>query len=347
MLPPGFPLAQVRRRLRRWYADNRRDLPWRRTRDPYRIWVAEVMLQQTRIEVVVPAYRRFLRTFPTLKRLAGAEEEGVLAAWSGLGYYSRARALHRAARLLVSTGCGSFPQTMKDARNLPGVGAYTAAAVLSIAYQQPHAAVDGNVIRVLSRLACLPPPNVRGEPQRSVAEVLLDVRRPGDWNQALVELGETVCLPRSPRCGACPLAPHCEARKRNATDRYPRRTGRPRTEHVPVTLTVVRDPRGRVLLERGAFPHLDHLWLPPARLDGAHRRGRETADVRGSFRHAILHRVFDVRVLEETVNSRELERRSLGKRPAGVERHIFELRELEHIGRSSLLTKAMRVVATA
>jgi A/G-specific adenine glycosylase len=162
--------AGIRRALLRWYDANRRALPWRRDRNSYRVWVAEVMLQQTRIEVVIPAYRRFLLAFPTLAKLAAASEDEVLSLWSGLGYYSRARALHRAARLLVDSGACRFPRDYEAARKLPGVGPYTAAAVLSIAHGLPHAAVDGNVVRVLSRLACLLRPDSKGEPHAALAD---------------------------------------------------------------------------------------------------------------------------------------------------------------------------------
>jgi A/G-specific adenine glycosylase len=336
-------LPQVRRPLLRWYDANKRDLPWRRARDPYRVWVAEVMLQQTRIEVVVPAYRRFLRAFPTLRRLACAEEDDVLSVWSGLGYYSRARSLQRAARFLVASGRNTFPRSMEEALELPGVGPYTAAAVLSIAYDLPHAAVDGNVVRVLSRLACLPLPDAHGEPQRALAGRLLDRRRPGDWNQALMQLGQTVCLPRAPVCDACPVAQACEARRRNLTSRYPQRTVRARTERVPLTMVLVRDHEGRLLLERGAFPHLDHLWLPLVRLEGECPRPAKTRAVRGSFRHAIQRRTFEVQVCEEVLAPRALEHRARTDRGANFERRIFRPDELCRIGRSSLLTKALRL----
>jgi A/G-specific adenine glycosylase len=342
---PTRGVVQARRALLRWYDANKRDLPWRRMRDPYRVWVAEVMLQQTRIEVVVPAYRRFLRTFPTLRRLARAEEDDVLSAWSGLGYYSRARALQRAARILVATGRNTFPCSMADALELAGVGPYTAAAVLSIAYDLPHAAVDGNVVRVLSRLACLPSPDARGEPQRSLAGRMLDPRRPGDWNQAMMELGQTVCLPRSPLCDGCPLAQACQARRRNLTSRYPQRAGRTPTERVPITMVLVRDRDGRLLLERGAFPHLNHLWLPLLQNEGTPPQTVNARTVRGSFRHAIQHRSFEVQVCEEVIAPRGLERRARTDRNANIARRIFRPDELHRIGRSSLLTKVLRLGA--
>jgi A/G-specific adenine glycosylase len=342
---PTGGVVPARLALLRWYDANKRHLPWRRTRDPYRIWVAEVMLQQTRVEVVVPAYRRFLRTFPTLRRLARAEGDDVLSAWSGLGYYSRARALHQAARTLLATGRNTFPRSMAEALELPGVGPYTAAAVLSIAYDLPHAAVDGNVVRVLSRVACLPPPDARGESQRSLAGRLLDPRRPGDWNQALMELGQTGCLPRSPHCDKCPLAQACEARRRNLTSRYPQRARRTPTERVPITMVLVGDREGRLLLERGAFPHLNHLWLPLLQNESKPPQTVRPMTVRGSFRHAIQHRTFAVQICEEVIAPRALERRANTNGRVHIERRIFRSDELRRIGRSSLLTKALRLAA--
>ena len=232
MTAAGQKNTRRRAALLRWYDENARSLPWRRDHDSYRVWVAEVMLQQTRIAVVEPAYERFLAAFPTIGALAAAEEENVLALWSGLGYYSRARSLHRAARALEERGDDQFPQTWEEARALPGVGDYTAAAVLSIAYDLPHAAVDGNVIRVLSRLDRLARPDSRGEPHRSTADALLARRRPGDWNQAVMELGETVCIPRAPLCPTCPLRRTCDAFAAGVVEQHPppkpRRANSPR-----------------------------------------------------------------------------------------------------------------------
>jgi len=331
--------SDARAALLRWWDANRRDLPWRRTRDPYRIWLSEVMLQQTRIEVVVPAYRRFLRALPTLARLARADEEEVLSLWSGLGYYSRARALHRAARELHARR-QSFPRELAAARALPGVGAYTAAAVLSIAYGEPLAAVDGNVARVLARL-------LRCErPGEAEATSLLDRARPGDWNQAMMELGQTVCAPRRPACGECPLAAWCEARAAGEVARFPPARARRAPERVEVSLEVVRDRRGRVLLERGAFPYLRRMWLPLVRRVGAPRAatparrpaGAGTAPGERRFEHAILHRRLAVTVASRTVSAREIA--ALLSR-GEAERRLFSPGEVAAIGRSSLLTKAL------
>lgn len=329
-----------------WYDAQRRDWPWRRSRDPYRVWVAEVMLQQTRLAVVAPAYRRFLGKFPTVRRLARADEDAVLAAWSGLGYYSRARALHRAARVLDEQTDPTFPPDLKAALALPGVGKYTAAAVLSIAYDKPHAAVDGNVIRVLSRLGRLEPPDAKNQPYQTLADYILERSRPGDWNQAVMELGQTVCLPTAPGCDVCPVRRHCAAHRNDDVADYPAPRRRRSTERVRVDMMLMRDASGNLLLERGNFPFLGHLWLPPTRVVDTESSPAALPTMQGqrigTFRHAILHREFCVHLYARRMSDAQI-RREVRKRVAtGVERRLFDDAGLAGIGRSSLLTKALR-----
>jgi A/G-specific adenine glycosylase len=200
---------QFRRRLLNWYDANRRDLPWRKDRNPYHIWLSEIMLQQTRVAAVLEHYRRFLRRFPTVQRLASARESSVLAAWSGLGYYRRARMMHAAAKVIVKEHAGGFPVSTEELCALPGIGRYTAAAIASIAFDQPTAVVDGNVKRVLGRLMA---DHTTGEDLWRIAQQLLAQERPGDFNQAMMELGATICLPRQPRCLVCPVFDMCDAR---------------------------------------------------------------------------------------------------------------------------------------
>jgi A/G-specific adenine glycosylase len=205
--------VKFRRHLLHWFHGHQRTLPWRGESDPYRILVSEIMLQQTRVAVVEDRYKKFVAQFPTAERLARANEETVLASWSGLGYYRRARALHQAARDIVKRG--KFPRTAAELMELPGVGRYTAAAVASIAFGEPRAVVDGNVKRVLERVA-----NRKGNTAKAmvdgdywkIAGDLLDPRRPGDFNQAMMELGALVCLPAQPLCDACPVSPLCASR---------------------------------------------------------------------------------------------------------------------------------------
>jgi A/G-specific adenine glycosylase len=198
-------------RLLRWYDCNRRDLPWRKHRDPYCVWISEIMLQQTRVGAVLPHYEKFLEHFPTVHQLAGARRARVLAAWSGLGYYRRARMLHAAARTLVKEHSGKFPETAAELQKLSGIGPYTAAAIASIAFGQAVAVVDGNVARVLSRMDGK---MVAGKDLWQAAQRLVSRERPGDFNQAMMELGATVCLPGAPRCGQCPLAALCTTKGR-------------------------------------------------------------------------------------------------------------------------------------
>ena len=198
-----------RQRLLAWYDRNRRDLPWRQNRDPYRVWISEIMLQQTRVAAVLEHYRRFLRRFPTVQKLAAARESSVLAAWSGLGYYRRARMLHAAAKTIVKEHKGRFPGSIAELRALPGIGRYTAAAIASIVFNTPTAVVDGNVERVLERVFAK---HFSEKDFWHAAEGLLSRTRPGDCNQAMMELGATVCLPQQPRCSLCPVFALCATR---------------------------------------------------------------------------------------------------------------------------------------
>ena len=224
-LTPRHDLKTLQRSLLAWFRAHRRDLPWRASRDPYRIWVAEIMLQQTRIAAVLPYYDRFLKTFPLSNRSRARAQEKVLQLWSGLGYYSRARNLHRAAKEIVARHDGEFPRTLEAALALPGIGRYTAAAVLSIAYDVPLAVLDGNVARVLARLGAirgdLRAPRPLAAARRDARRDLLAPSAPGDWNQALMELGETICTPQIPRCAACPVSRWCLARARGLTAEIP------------------------------------------------------------------------------------------------------------------------------
>jgi A/G-specific adenine glycosylase len=284
----------IRRALLAWYRRAARALPWRATRDPYRIWVSEIMLQQTRAAAVVPYYRRFLRAFPNVERLAQASEEELLRIWSGLGYYQRARHMHRAARRILELG--RFPREYDSIRALPGVGDYTAAAVASIAFNLPYAVLDGNVMRVLARLLA-EQTDVRSRAAkarlRQAAETLLDPKRPGDFNQALMELGATVCLPRNPRCGDCPLQAWCRARRMGLVNRIPAKRRREAPRPSQRTLLLI-ERNGSLLLKRRSQPgQLQGFFeLPePADLPAA-RPGPEL----GRFHHAITNRRYLITV---------------------------------------------------
>jgi A/G-specific adenine glycosylase len=273
-------LAQFRRRLLEWFGRRKRDLPWRRTSDPYRIWISEIMLQQTRVAAVIPYYERFVRRFPSVRALAKAPQNEVLRLWAGLGYYSRARNLHRAAKEIVARHGGKFPRDLDAALALPGIGRYSAAAVLSIAYSAPLAVLDGNVARVLARLGAirgdLRAPRRWAELQRTAQE-LLAARAPGDWNQAMMELGATVCTPRSPKCGECPVARGCKALRDGIAEAIPAARIKRAPEKVQIAAAVLLDPRGRTLLLRYSNGHpgeedalFSRMWQFPALKVTAH-----------------------------------------------------------------------------
>jgi A/G-specific adenine glycosylase len=207
VLSSHFPALQFRQNLLSWYDREARDLPWRETRDPYRIWLSEIMLQQTRVAAVIEHYHEFLRRFPTVEKLARARESSVLAAWSGLGYYRRARMMHATAKQIARDG--KLPGTSEELRNLPGIGRYTAAAIASIAFNEPAAVVDGNVERVLQRLSGRV---LSLQDCWITATELLDSTRPGDFNQAMMELGAVICTPRRPGCLTCPVVGWCATR---------------------------------------------------------------------------------------------------------------------------------------
>src|SRR5712691_8240562 len=247
----GHELATFRKQLLGWFHQFQRDLPWRRTKDPYRIWLSEIMLQQTRVTAVIPYYENFLQRFPDVRALAAAPQEEVLRLWSGLGYYGRARNLQKAAQQIVAKHGGQFPARLEDVFALPGIGNYTAAAILSIAFGKKHAVLDGNVARVLARLGA-----VRGdlhEPQRwqavqTTADALLDPKTPGEWNQAVMELGATLCTPKSPQCLLCPVARFCEGRKLGLADILPEKRNKRATVQVTLAAAVFVDNEGWTFL---------------------------------------------------------------------------------------------------
>jgi A/G-specific adenine glycosylase len=260
-MPPTRDLGEIRKPLLGWFRKHRRALPWRLNKDPYRIWLSEIMLQQTRVAAVIPYYQRFLERFPDIRALAEAPDQEVLRLWSGLGYYSRARNLQRAAQQIVSAHGGEFPRTAVEALALPGIGSYTAAAILSIAFGARHAVLDGNVARVLARLDA-----IRGDLRekrqwqslQQSADQLLDPKSPSDWNEAMMELGAMICTPRSPQCLLCPVAESCRARRLGLTEVIPERRKKRATVEITLAVAVFLDQRGCTLL------------LPPPHATGTH-----------------------------------------------------------------------------
>jgi A/G-specific adenine glycosylase len=275
--PPAKTAAALRRRLLVWYAAKQRDLPWRRTSDPYRIWISEVMLQQTQVATVIPYYARFIASFPDLAALARADRQTILKHWEGLGYYRRAHHLHQAARELIASGAGRVPDRREVFRKLPGVGDYIANAVMSIAYDAPLAVVDGNVKRVLARLCGLTTAANHPAGHRkyqAAADNLLDQRHPGTHNQALMELGALVCTPRNPDCGACPWQTACFAHRNGVVADYPHRIRKaPIPEHAMVAGIIGH--RNRLLIvQRPSEGLLAGLWEFP----GGRRKAGQPAE---------------------------------------------------------------------
>jgi A/G-specific adenine glycosylase len=287
--------ARIRRNLLAWYERNRRDLPWRRTEDPYRIWISEIMLQQTRVQAVIPYYERFLARFPDVQALAAAPEAEVLACWSGLGYYSRARNLQRAARQIAAAG--EFPRAYDSILGLAGVGEYTAAAVASIAFGLPHAVLDGNVKRVLARLR-----NESGEITsartverlRRAAVQLLDPAHPGRFNQAMMELGATLCVPRAPACTECPVAAFCQARGAGTAAQLPVKLRRREPVRIASTLLLVERNHQVLLWQRPEDSgRMAGFWELP---EAAQLPGARMEEDLGEFQHSITHHRYTFRL---------------------------------------------------
>ena len=279
----------ISKRIVDWYAHHQRDLPWRRTRDPYAIWVSEIMLQQTRVDTVIPYYMRFMERFPTLQKLAGASIEEVLKAWENLGYYSRARHLHRASQKVLEEFRGIVPENRSELLSLPGIGTYTAAAILSFAFDKNIAAVDANVVRVLCRIFAVQKPPQEGRTRKRIlnmADKLVPEGNSSSYNQGLMDLGATLCTPRKPSCERCPLNDLCVACSRGLQEELPVTTKGAPIPHKEMTAGVITDKSGRVLIVRRPEEGLlGGLWKFP----GGEKGKDET-----------LKRALQKRILEET-----------------------------------------------
>lgn len=326
----------ARQRLLRWYDGNARELPWRGATDPYAVWVSEIMCQQTRVDTVRAYYTRWLQRFPTVAALAAASEDDVMALWAGLGYYRRARSLHRAAAFVVAELEGRIPTTYAGLRELPGVGDYTAGAIASITCSEVVPAVDGNAVRVLSRL-CL----IDGDPTRAafrnevraVAAALVDPGRPGDFNQALMELGALVCTPRSPSCDACPLQDLCAAHRADTIASYPPRAARSEPR-VQTTEALVIGDGERVWVEKAEGDGLlGGTWVFPTFPEGALPEDFPAQYV-GAFEHVFSHIRMTYRV--HACDSAE----RAGERGQWVER-----RALPELGMSTAMRRVAETAA--
>lgn len=336
----------IRRSLLGWYRQSRRDLPWRRSSDPYAIWIAETMLQQTQVKTVLPYYSRFLKEFPTVEALDRAPRERVLALWSGLGYYRRAEDLKKAARKIVRHHGGKIPRSFAALRELPGVGLYTAGALMSIAFNRPYPALDGNARRVLTRLF-----DLQGEKDLyALGQRLVSPSRPGPFNQALMELGSRVCVAKEPRCPLCPLSRSCAARRSGSfKNRALPARGR-RMIEVEWPLAVIQNG-GRILLRRRAREGiLKGLWEVPGgekkrgeslraalarHLNGIGERLKIVSPV-GEIRHAITHR--KIRAPLFVLNGAALEKTALH----GARWRWLALSSLHRYPLSSLSLKAVK-----
>jgi A/G-specific adenine glycosylase len=298
---------KIQSNLLRWFDKNGRDLPWRKTRDPYAIWISEIMLQQTQVSTVIPYYHKFLRVFPTVRRLAKADLSKVLSIWEGLGYYSRARNLHKASRVILDQYNGKIPDTPNDLLSLPGIGRYTAGAILSIAYDQEAPILDGNAKRVLSRLFA-----VSGNPADSktekllwqISESLVPQGHASSFNQALMDLGATICTPKDPQCARCPLRRVCKGYESGNPGRFPSRGVKRAIPSIEAVSAVIRKDGQVLLRQRPAKGLLGGLWeFPDWRVD--HREDSElkllrfiknelgirikTKEFLGSFKHTYSH----------------------------------------------------------
>ncbi len=268
MPPVANDRAQIRGRLLTWYDAHRRVLAWRarpgERADPYRVWLSEIMLQQTTVPHATPYFLAFTARWPTVEALAAAADGDVMAAWAGLGYYARARNLVACARVVAGEHGGAFPDTEESLRALPGIGAYTAAAIAAIAFERPANVVDGNIERVMSRLFAVESPLPAAKPElKCLAAILVAADRPGDWVQALMDLGATICRPKAPLCPECPLAGDCRAFAAGKPDFYPRRAARPHRPHRHGVAYVIARPGEVALIRRPPHGLLGGMLAPP------------------------------------------------------------------------------------
>jgi A/G-specific adenine glycosylase len=354
----GTALSKFRKRLLGWFAESQRDLPWRRTKNPYHIWLSEIMLQQTRVAAAIPYYERFLSAFPEVKPLAEAPEEEVLRRWAGLGYYSRARNLQKAAQQIVAEHGGKFPDGLEKALALPGIGAYTAAAILSIAYGKKLGVLDGNVARVIARLGA-----VRGDLRsggrwqrlQEKADELLAPKAPGDWNQAIMELGATICTPRSPQCLLCPVAEFCEARKLGLAGVIPEKSRQREMVEVTLAALVIVDAHGQTLLlphekspaktDRHVATLLSRMWhFPTIEVKGNAQKELWTAAKRSIFSGEKLPRRFqELRKVRHAVTYRQITlipfRMNVRELPRVPNARILPLDDLSAVPVSNLTRK--------
>lgn len=320
----GFDIQGFESDLLQWYAQNKRDLPWRRERDPYKIWVSEIMLQQTKVDTVIPYFNRFMEKYPTVESLAAAEEQEVLKAWEGLGYYSRARNLQTAVREVVAEYGGKVPSTPAELGSLKGVGPYTKGAILSIAYNQPVPAVDGNVMRVFSRLLLIEDDIAQQRTKKIFEECVQEViseTDPSSFNQAIMDLGATICTPKSPSCLFCPVQQYCRAFEEGVEEELPVKKKAKKQKRIPYAALLIKNEKGEYLIEkRGEEGLLANLWqfpmVPIAEIDlGAAENwffGEYGLEIKvkgkvGSLKHVFSHLIWEIDVHEAEADMQQSE----------------------------------------
>ena len=311
--------ALIRKKMLAWYRKNGRSLPWRGVADPYRVWISEVMLQQTQVDTVIPYYTRWMQRFPDLASLAAVEEQEVLIAWEGLGYYSRARNILRCAKVLVQDYACELPKDVDKLKALPGIGAYIAGAIASIAFQIKAPALDGNLKRVLARLAEFRLPVNDEKNSRVLRDILMGIlpdRNPGDFNQALMDLGATVCLPRNPRCAACPLTAECAAFQKGCQNELPVKNKKAQIPHYQVVAAVIVRRKKALIDKRNSGGLLGGLWeFPGGKVEAGETLAEalrreiaeelgvkiEVGEPLGSYKHAYTHFKVTVHTFEATI----------------------------------------------
>lgn len=310
-----FNISQFQTDLLNWYDENKRDLPWRKDQDPYKVWVSEVMLQQTQVDTVIPYFYRFMEQFPTVYELASADEQEVLKAWEGLGYYSRARNLHNAVREVVSEYNGEVPSNPKQLGKLKGIGPYTRGAILSIAFNQAEPAVDGNVMRVLSRVFKIDDDISLGRTRKKFEEMAKNIisdENPSSFNQALMELGALVCTPKSPMCMFCPVMEHCQAYEEGIQEQLPVKAKKSRQKKKPYIAVLIKNEKGEVIIEkRPDTGLLANLWQFPM-IPGEIKTKEEAEQwlykeygldmiinkKRGQLKHVFSHIIWEINIFD-------------------------------------------------
>ena len=313
----------ITRKSETWFRKHQRELPWRVTYDPYHVWVSEVMLQQTQMPVVLRYYTKFLERFPTISALAAASADDVTAAWSGLGYYRRARMMREGAIEVRDQFNGTLPDDVQSLMSIRGIGRYTAGAIASIAYDRVAPIVDGNIARIVARLYG----NDR-DPWRRAEELVKAAKSPRIFNQALMEIGALVCRPKNPQCDRCPLRSECRAFARGQTALAPRK--RAATRNLRIALYVVTDRRGRILMRRESGTLFDGMWVLPDEV-----RGSRFSVLRGTFRHSITNR----RIIFQVHKTENRERRTGNRR--GFK--WFSISSLANIPHPSYVRKALEI----